>query len=95
MPGDRVTGWDVYRRRAAGRPLTGREVEVLRLVADGLSNEEIGRVLFLSPETVRTHLRRMAAKLGIRSVCGPVEVSQPGRSRVLMVAAGFRQGLLE
>ncbi len=50
---------------ADSRPdLTKREREVLRLLADGLSNEEIGRELFLSPETVRTHLRKAMGKLG-------------------------------
>ncbi|MEZ5099151.1 MAG: response regulator transcription factor [Thermoleophilia bacterium] len=37
--------------------LTQRERDVLRLLADGLSNEEIGKKLFISPETVRTHVR--------------------------------------
>jgi DNA-binding NarL/FixJ family response regulator len=43
--------------------LTQREREVLRLLADGLSNEEIGKRLFISPETVRTHVRKAMAKL--------------------------------
>jgi DNA-binding NarL/FixJ family response regulator len=43
--------------------LTQREREVLRLLADGLSNEEIGKQLFISPETVRTHVRKAMAKL--------------------------------
>jgi DNA-binding NarL/FixJ family response regulator len=43
--------------------LTAREREVLRLLAEGRSNEEIGRELFLSPETVRTHLRKAMRKL--------------------------------
>ncbi|MGZ4388850.1 MAG: response regulator [Gaiellaceae bacterium] len=43
--------------------LTLREREVLRLLADGLSNEEIGKVLFISPETVRTHVRKAMDKL--------------------------------
>lgn len=44
--------------------LTQREREVLRLLADGCSNEEIGRRLFISPETVRTHIRKAMGKLG-------------------------------
>jgi DNA-binding NarL/FixJ family response regulator len=44
--------------------LTARERDVLRLLADGLSNEEIGRQLFISAETVRTHLRKAMDKLG-------------------------------
>ncbi len=43
--------------------LTEREREVLRLLADGLSNEEIGRQLFVSPQTVRTHIRKAMLKL--------------------------------
>ena len=45
------------------RELTQRERDVLRLLADGLSNEEIGKRLFISPETVRTHVRKAMAKL--------------------------------
>jgi DNA-binding NarL/FixJ family response regulator len=43
--------------------LTEREREVLRLLADGLSNEEIGKQLFVSPQTVRTHVRKAMLKL--------------------------------
>jgi DNA-binding NarL/FixJ family response regulator len=43
--------------------LTQRQREVLRLLADGHKNEEIGRRLFISPETVRTHVRKAMARL--------------------------------
>jgi DNA-binding NarL/FixJ family response regulator len=43
--------------------LTERERDVLRLLADGLANEEIGRRLHISPETVRTHVRKAMTKL--------------------------------
>ncbi len=43
--------------------LTKREREVLRLLADGLRNEEIGKRLFISAETVRTHVRKAMDKL--------------------------------
>ena len=43
--------------------LTHRERDVLRLLADGLSNEEIGKKLYISAETVRTHVRKAMAKL--------------------------------
>jgi DNA-binding NarL/FixJ family response regulator len=43
--------------------LTERERAVLRLLADGMTNEEIGKTLFISPETVRTHVRKAMAKL--------------------------------
>jgi DNA-binding NarL/FixJ family response regulator len=43
--------------------LTQRERDVLRLLADGLSNEEIGKELFIAAETVRTHVRKAMEKL--------------------------------
>ena len=43
--------------------LTQREREVLRLLADGLANEEVGKRLHISAETVRTHVRKAMAKL--------------------------------
>jgi DNA-binding NarL/FixJ family response regulator len=46
--------------------LTAREVEVLALIADGLSNTEIGQRLFLGQATVKTHVNRIFAKTGVR-----------------------------
>lgn len=55
-------------RRSAERPdLTDRERDVLRLLAAGLPNREIGRQLYLSPETVKTHLGNIYRKLGVDS----------------------------
>lgn len=48
---------------AAVRGLSPREQEVLALLADGLSNQEIGRALFISPVTVRNHVSSILAKL--------------------------------
>ena len=47
--------------------LTDREVDVLRLVAAGLTSAEVGQRLFLSPRTVDWHLSSIYAKLGVRS----------------------------
>lgn len=46
-------------------PLTSREVEVLRLLAEGLTNLQIGRRIFISESTVKFHLRGLMTKLGV------------------------------
>jgi len=51
-------------RLTGAEALSGREVEVLQLVADGRSNKEIGEALGLSALTVKSHLARIARKLG-------------------------------
>jgi DNA-binding NarL/FixJ family response regulator len=63
------------------RTPTPREIEVLRLVSEGLGNREIGDRLYLSEETVKSHVRHLLAKLR-------------ARSRAHAVAVGFRRGLL-
>lgn len=52
---------------AAEGLLSERERQVVRLVADGLSNKELSRDLFISENTVESHLRRINGKLGVRS----------------------------
>ena len=62
--------------------LTGRELEVLRLLADGLTNAEVGARLFLSEKTVGHHVSAVLRKIG-----------EPSRSRAVITAR--RQGVLE
>jgi two-component system, NarL family, response regulator NreC len=63
------------RAPTAGEPgaeLSGREREVLQLLAEGHSSREIGAILFISPKTVEGHRARIMAKLGIHDVPGLV-----------------------
>ena len=53
-------------RAAALDALTEREREVMTLVAEGLTNQEIARKLYMSPATARTHVSRTMTKLGVR-----------------------------
>ncbi|MGW7197130.1 response regulator [Streptomyces chryseus] len=55
------------RMRTPGEALTRRELEVLQLVGDGLSNQQISKELFLSQATVKSHLVHAYAKLGVDS----------------------------
>ena len=61
--------------------LTDREREVMALVAAGLSNEDIGRRLFMSPATAKTHVNRAMTKLG-------------ARDRAQLVVAAYETGLV-
>jgi DNA-binding NarL/FixJ family response regulator len=63
-------------------PLTARECEVLQRVALGESNQEIGQALFLSVDTVKTHLARILRKL-------------PARDRTHAALRGVRWGLID
>lgn len=63
-------------------PLTGREKEVLRLVAEGLTNVEIAHRLYLSDKTVKSHVSNILAKLHL-----------PDRTQAAVFA--YRQGLTD
>jgi two-component system response regulator DesR len=63
------------------RPLSQREREVLRLLADGATYAEMGTTLFLSPDTVRAHAQHAMAKIG-------------ARTRTQAVAIALRDGLI-
>ncbi|MER5440026.1 response regulator transcription factor [Streptomyces sp. NPDC002790] len=71
----------VSRLRAPGPALTERERDVLAGLAQGLGNREIARDLFLSEATVKTHLGRVYAKLGVRTRAGAVAAA--ARHRLL------------
>jgi DNA-binding NarL/FixJ family response regulator len=59
--------------------LTSREREILRLVADGLSNAEIGQALFISETTVKTHVTRVLHKLKLRDRVQAVVLAHQSR----------------
>jgi DNA-binding CsgD family transcriptional regulator len=61
-----------WERRPDLPSLTERELDVLALVAQGLTNRQISRRLFISPATVRTHLEHIYDKLGVHSRAGAV-----------------------
>jgi DNA-binding NarL/FixJ family response regulator len=64
-----------WERRPHLPSLTEREVDVLALVGQGLTNRQISSRLFISPATVRTHLEHIYDKLGVRSRAGAVSAA--------------------
>ncbi|MFG2329708.1 response regulator [Streptomyces sp. NPDC048604] len=66
-------------RGAAGPSLTDRERDILAQLAQGLGNREIARALFISEATVKTHLGRIYAKLGVDTRAGAVAVAKEKR----------------
>jgi DNA-binding NarL/FixJ family response regulator len=76
MAGDLATG-----ANAKLTPLTDREQQVLRMVADGMTNEKAAAALGISPETIQSHIRNTMTKLG-------------SETRTQAVATAFRRSLL-
>ncbi|MFJ9410221.1 response regulator [Streptomyces sp. NPDC101393] len=66
-------------RGAAGPTLTDRERDILGQLAHGLGNRDIARALFISEATVKTHLGRIYAKLGVDTRAGAVAVAKEQR----------------
>jgi two-component system NarL family response regulator len=83
--GDTCITPSLVEKLAAGlssEPLTGRELDVLTLLADGMSNKEIGARLFITETTVKAHLRAIFSKLDVLS-------------RTEAVTAANRRGLIQ
>lgn len=78
---DALFGRELAASRSGAPVLTGRERDVLCHLADGLSNEEVGKLLHLSGETVRGYVRSATARLG-------------ARNRTHAVATAVRMGLV-
>lgn len=68
-------------KHTAGRSLTFREIEVLRLVASGCSNKAISDRLAINEETTKTHLKNIMTKLG-------------AKDRTHAVALGLKRGII-
>jgi DNA-binding NarL/FixJ family response regulator len=71
-----------HQRRQARRPFTAREHELVHLLADGLSNDEIAMRLGIGRKTVETHLRRLFAVYGVSS-------------RTELATMALREGMLD
>jgi DNA-binding NarL/FixJ family response regulator len=67
------TGNNARRRRNDNFRLTNRELEVLKLICDDMTNQEIGEVLFISSRTVDGHRANILNKLGVKSKVGIVK----------------------
>ena len=71
----------VTRRLDDLRTPSARELQVLALIAEGMTDSEIGGRLFVASNTVKSHVKNLLAKLG-------------ARSRAHAVAVGFRRGFI-
>src|SRR5207237_10449961 len=62
----RLTSKPAMYSKVLVEPLSDRELEILRLIADGASNREIAGTLFLAEGTVKNHVTNILGKLGVR-----------------------------
>ena len=76
-----LSGRESLRNAPPATTLTERELQVLTGMSQGRSNNQIGRELYLSEDTIKTHARRLFRKLGVND-------------RAQAVALGFRRGLV-
>ncbi|MET9894666.1 response regulator transcription factor [Streptomyces sp. NPDC006465] len=74
-----VAGRVMANLRSPRPTLTGRERDILTQLAQGLGNREIAKALFISEATVKTHLGRIYAKLGVDTRAGAVSVAKEQR----------------
>jgi DNA-binding NarL/FixJ family response regulator len=77
-----VRDWNADASAGPTEPLTPREQEVLKLIAEAHTNREIGEILHLSEKTVESHRGNLLRKLGMRD-------------RVELVRYAIRRGLIE
>ncbi|MBV8716066.1 MAG: helix-turn-helix transcriptional regulator [Chloroflexi bacterium] len=61
------------------RGVTGREMEVLSVIGDGLSNREIGARLYVSPKTIEKHISSLMDKLEVRTRAQLAAIGSSGR----------------
>jgi DNA-binding NarL/FixJ family response regulator len=78
LPADLAENLAVY---VGGEPLTEREIDVLRRIAEGDRNRDIGEQLKIAEETVKVHVKRIMEKLG-------------AKDRTQAVAIGIRRGII-
>jgi DNA-binding CsgD family transcriptional regulator len=71
-----LASFELNTAKAEELAITARELEVLKLIADGLSNREIAEKLFVSENTVKTHSSRLFEKLGARRRTQAVQMAK-------------------
>lgn len=74
--------YTIERERLCARRLTGRELEILEMVSQGMSTGEIARNLYLSEETIKSHRKSLMVKFGARNMAQ-------------MIRLAFEQGVFE